>query len=71
MNLTTSHPQQPDIQPLNVSVLDTVVSTVTLASEVWTRDDLDANLWHGPHGVIVNTAALEERKRLYQLFQMY
>ena len=38
-----------------------------LASETWTRDSEDADLWHGPHGVIVNTAALEERKVFYHI----
>lgn len=38
-----------------------------LASEIWTQDSEDANLWHGPHGVIVNTAALEERKAFYDI----
>ena len=38
-----------------------------LASETWTRDSEDTDLWHGPHGVIVNTAALEERKAYYHI----
>ena len=31
-------------------------------TEVWHQDSHDADLWHGPHGVILNAAALEERE---------
>lgn len=64
MNFTPVHPQQPQA-PLDIQVLNTSASF-----ETWTRDDLDADLWHGPHGVIVNTAALEERKKFYRLVQV-
>ena len=69
MNLNTAHPtahpRQTEPQ-LNVQIL----TAPALSSEIWTRDDADADLWHGPHGVIVNTAALEERKRFYRLIQL-
>lgn len=38
-----------------------------LASETWSRDSEDPDLWHGPHGVIVNTAALAARKIYYEI----
>ncbi len=38
-----------------------------IASEIWTRDAEDIDLWHGPHGVIINTAALHARKFYYDL----
>ena len=41
--------------------------TPQLQNEVWTQDDTDANLWHGPAGVIVNASALEERKAFYNV----
>jgi hypothetical protein len=36
-------------------------------SEVWYQDPEDSNLWHGTHGVIVNTAALVEREFFYNI----
>ena len=41
--------------------------TPQLEVEIWTQDGEDAELWHGPAGVIVNTSALEERKAFYQV----
>ena len=41
--------------------------TPQLETEIWTQDSEDENLWHGPAGVIVNTAALEERRAFYQI----
>lgn len=35
--------------------------------ELWTRDAQDENLWHGPHGVIVNGAALAEREAYFHI----
>ncbi len=35
--------------------------------EIWTRDPEDKDLWHGAHGVIVNTAALEEREHYFSI----
>ncbi len=64
MNLTSVNPQL--VPPVDqVQVLKTPAQ-----AEVWTRDNLEHDLWHGPHGVIVNTPALEERKRFYQLIQL-
>ncbi|MCA9838008.1 MAG: hypothetical protein KC422_13910 [Trueperaceae bacterium] len=42
-------------------------SMAKLASETWTRDPDDPDFWHGPHGVIVNTAALEYRKAFFEI----
>jgi hypothetical protein len=43
-------------------------STQSLKSkEVWYQDPEDSNLWHGTHGVIVNTAALIEREFFYNI----
>ncbi len=36
-------------------------------TEVWYQDPEDGNLWHGTHGVIVNTAALVEREFFYNV----
>lgn len=36
-------------------------------TEVWYQDPEDHNLWHGTHGVIVNTAALVEREFFYNI----
>jgi hypothetical protein len=36
-------------------------------TEVWYQDVEDGNLWHGTHGVIVNTAALVEREFFYNI----
>lgn len=36
-------------------------------TEVWYQDLEDGNLWHGTHGVIVNTAALVEREFFYNI----
>jgi hypothetical protein len=35
--------------------------------ERWQQDDSDVDLWHGPNGLIVNTAALREREEYYRL----
>ena len=35
--------------------------------ETWIQDPEDHDLWHGEHGVIVNTAALEMRKAFYTI----
>ena len=40
--------------------LDT--ATPLKPAEVWQQDPSDADFWHGPNGIIVNTAALKERE---------
>lgn len=45
--------------PLNNELLKT--------TEIWQRDNVDANLWHGEQGLIINTAALEERKFFFDV----
>jgi hypothetical protein len=39
-------------------------------SEVWYQDLENADLWHGKHGVIVNTAALNEREFFYDIIRI-
>jgi hypothetical protein len=39
-------------------------------SEVWQRDPEDTDLWHSKHGVIVNTAALEEREFYFDVIRV-
>jgi hypothetical protein len=39
-------------------------------SEIWYQDPGDTNLWHGKHGVIVNTAALNEREFYYTVVRI-
>lgn len=36
-------------------------------SEYWQQDSIDPNLWHGPHGVMINTAALHERQAYFSV----
>jgi hypothetical protein len=40
-------------------------------TEVWYQDPEDGNLWHGTHGVIVNTAALTEREFFYNIQRVH
>jgi hypothetical protein len=40
------------------------------ATEVWYQDVEDSNLWYGEHGVMVNTAALEEREFYYEIIRV-
>lgn len=58
MNLIEAPTQTANVQ---------VFASLQLPQEVWTQDELDANLWHGPHGVIVNTSALEQRKAFFEI----
>ena len=37
--------------------------------ETWFQDSEDVDLWHGPHGVIVNSAALEMRQAFYTIIK--
>jgi hypothetical protein len=39
-------------------------------SEVWYQDCDNPELWHGKHGVIVNTAALNEREFYYDIIRI-
>ena len=39
-------------------------------SELWYQDPEDKNLWHGKHGVIINTAALNEREFYYTVVRI-
>ncbi len=40
---------------------------LTYGAEIWYQDNSDYDLWHGPQGLIVNTAALEEREAFYEV----
>ena len=46
---------------------EVVEQNVLSTTELWCRDAKDSDLWHGEHGVILNTAALEERKAYYNV----
>lgn len=37
--------------------------------EVWVQDPVDSDLWHHESGLIVNTAALEERSAYYLIIR--
>jgi hypothetical protein len=39
-------------------------------SEVWSQDLENSDLWHGKHGVIVNTAALNEREFYFDIIRL-
>lgn len=39
-------------------------------SEVWYQDKENPDLWHGKHGVIVNTAALNEREFYFDIIRI-
>ena len=36
-------------------------------SEVWYQDALEADLWHNDKGLLVNTAALNEREAFFDV----
>jgi hypothetical protein len=37
--------------------------------EIWYQDPVDNDLWHHESGLIVNTAALEERQAYYTIIR--
>jgi hypothetical protein len=39
-------------------------------SEVWYQDTENGDMWHGKHGVIVNTAALNEREFYFDIIRI-
>ena len=39
-------------------------------TEVWQQDPVDADFWHGPDGIIVNTAALKEREFYFDVVRV-
>jgi hypothetical protein len=39
-------------------------------TEVWYQDVEDSNLWFGEHGVMVNTAALDEREFYFDVIRV-
>jgi hypothetical protein len=39
-------------------------------SEVWYQDQENADMWHGRHGVIINTAALNEREFYFDIIRI-
>ena len=39
--------------------------------ETWTQDPEERDLWHGENGVILNTAALEERTAYYEVVRLH
>ena len=36
-------------------------------SEIWYQDALESDLWHNDKGLIVNTAALNERETFFEV----
>lgn len=46
---------------------ETELPVDALPLEHWIQDASDPDLWHGPHGVIINSAALSERRAFYTL----
>lgn len=39
--------------------------------ETWTQDSHDLELWHGKHGLIINTSALNEREAYFEIERIY
>ncbi len=50
--------------------LDASKANQTKNAELWYQDPEDSNLWHGKHGVIINTAALNEREFYYSVIRV-
>ena len=46
---------------------EVVEQNVLAKTELWRRDAKDSDLWHGEKGLILNTAALQERKAYYNV----
>jgi hypothetical protein len=61
-NISTAKASSRSLKDLSSSKLSSLKK-----SEVWYQDPEDGNLWHGTHGVIVNTAALVEREFFYNI----
>jgi hypothetical protein len=38
-----------------------------LITEIWIQDVENPDLWHGKHGVMINTAALSEREAFFEV----
>lgn len=49
------------------SQTEVVEQSVLSKTELWRRDAKDSDLWHGEKGLILNTAALQERKAYYNI----
>ena len=47
----------------------TITDTATplKPTEIWQQDVTDVDFWHGPNGIIVNTAALKEREFYFDI----
>ncbi len=43
------------------------MNQVSYKSEVWYQDALEADLWHNDKGLLVNTAALDEREAFFEV----
>ena len=48
----------------------TTTAKNTRPIEVWHQDNHSQDLWHGNNGVIVNTAALEERETYFDIIRI-
>lgn len=42
----------------------------TLVTEIWTQDTENPDLWHGNYGVMINTAALNEREAYFDVIRI-
>jgi hypothetical protein len=62
-NISTNKSKSSNAKAVNVKALK--------HTEIWYQDLEDGNLWHGTHGVIVNTAALTEREFFYNIQRVY
>lgn len=43
---------------------------MTLKQEVWYQDPADEDRWAGEDGVLINTAALEERSYYFEIIRL-
>ena len=43
---------------------------VLKTSEVWYQDAFDNDLWHNDKGLMVNTAALDEREAFFEVIRV-
>lgn len=61
-------------EPMNRAMRDSEPSPGSLLDlkpvETWRQDDSDPDLWHHASGIIVNTAALEERTFYYRVIRV-
>ena len=47
-----------------------MTAKANMQQEIWRQDVTNFDLWHGAKGVIVNTAALDERESYFDIFRV-